>query len=280
MKIYKSQVKKISSKPLKLGDFLVSLTSLNYSVIKEAASKGAIWIQQNNIGKILRIRSIEKVIQPKDFVWFYYDPKVLSLSEISSLELIFECKQYGVWIKPAGVLSQGTQAGAHTSLLRYIEKSKNNEAYLVHRLDRETFGLMIVAYNSLAAATFCDLFQKNKIEKFYHAIVVGNLTPMHRSRIDFPLDNKSAVTEFEVLESVGSYSLLRLNLKTGRLHQIRRHLALQGTPVLGDPKYGIGNKNSSGLQLAATELNFYDPWAKESKMFKISSPLKLSEFLK
>ena len=275
MKVYKSQVKKIFPQRTTLGDFLMKLTPLTPAQLGEAATKGAVWIQRRSKGKILRIRSLKESLDPEDMIQLFYEPKVLKLPDVTHLEAVYEDENYGVWIKPAGVVPQGSQTSDHASVLRFVEKERNKEVYLVHRLDRETEGLMIVAYHSKAAAWFSDLFQKNKIFKVYEAIVLGEMEKGHKETISASLDDKEAITHLEVLESKNNKSLLKIKIDTGRLHQIRRHLDFIAHPVLGDPKYGKGNKNREGLKLIATELSFHDPWASKLQTFFLPHHLSL-----
>jgi tRNA pseudouridine32 synthase/23S rRNA pseudouridine746 synthase len=275
MKIYKSEVKKHFSQRIALGEFLMKLTTLPPKELGDVASKGGVWIQRKGKGKILRIRSLKEMIEPTDIIMVNYDPKVLKLPEVTNLEAIYEDQNYGVWVKPAGVVPQGSQSSDHASVLRYVEKVKNKEVFLVHRLDRETEGLMIVAYHSKAAALLSDLFQKNKIHKEYEAIVLGEMERGHKETIKASLDDKEAVTHLEVIGNKNNQSLLRITIETGRLHQIRRHLDFIGHPIMGDPKYGKGNKNREGMKLIASSLSFDDPWADKIMNFQLPQHLTL-----
>jgi tRNA pseudouridine32 synthase / 23S rRNA pseudouridine746 synthase len=275
MKIYKSEVKKHFSQRTTLGEFLMKLTPLTPGQLGEVALKGGVWIQRKGKGKILRIRTLKESVDPLDIITVNYDPKVLKLPEVNDLEAIYEDQNYGVWIKPPGVVPQGSQASDHASVLRYVEKVKNKEVYLVHRLDRETLGLMIVAYNSRAAGLLSDLFQKNKIEKVYEAVVVGEMRPGLKNTIKASLDDKEAITHYEVVATKNNLSLLKVTIETGRLHQIRRHLDFIGHPIMGDPKYGKGNKNKEGLKLVAASLTFTDPWLNKVQHFALSAQLSI-----
>lgn len=252
------------------------MSSLPPEQLISAAEKGAVWIQRKSAGKILRIRNLSEMIAPTDTIILNYDEKVLKLPELNKVLALEENKNYGVWIKPAGIMPQGTQAGDHTSLLRAVEKLKNKEIFLVHRLDRETEGLMLLAYNSQAAAKLSEIFQKGTIKKTYQAIVRGSLERGLTQTIDASLDGKEAVTHYEVLLSNEKMSLIKVEIETGRLHQIRRHLDFIGYPVMGDPKYGQGNKNRAGLQLLAYSLAFHDPWTGKEVSWQLDYQLKLS----
>jgi tRNA pseudouridine32 synthase/23S rRNA pseudouridine746 synthase len=271
MRIFKQKV----TQQQKLGDFLYKVTKLNLIELEEAACKGAVWIQRKGKGKILRVRKLSELVNPEDVIQINYDPKVLNLPEVSYLECIYEDINYGVWIKPAGVVPQGTQASDHTSVLRYVEMQKKKEVFLVHRLDRETLGLMLVAYNSKSAAYLSDLFAKNLIKKEYQAIVLGTMSKNSKETITVSLDDKKAITHFTVIESNERYSLLKVSIETGRLHQIRRHLDFIGHPIMGDPKYGKGNKNREGLKLIASRLTFQDSWLKKMQDFYLGQQLTI-----
>ncbi len=275
MKIYKSQVNKIFPQQTTLGEFLLKITKFKEEDLADAALKGAVWIQRKGTGKTLRIRSLKETVYPLDVIQLFYDPKVLKLPTVSKLVSLFENDHYGIWIKPAGVVPQGSQAGDHASLLRYVEKVKKKEVFLVHRLDRETMGLMVIAYTSRAAGLLSDLFQKNLIQKEYEAIVLGEMPAGHKETISVSLDDKEAVTHIHVMESRNKQSLLKVTIDTGRLHQIRRHLDFIGHPVMGDPKYGRSNKNNEGLKLVARSLAFEDPWLVKPQKFDLSEGLTL-----
>ena len=273
MKTFFGEVK--GSEKLSLLDFLSGISKLPSEFILDALQKGAITLQRSGRGKILRERNPATQMKPNDKVWFHFDRKVLSLPVFTDPKLISENERYGVWFKPAGILSQGNQYGDHTSLLRAVEVRRKKEVFLVHRLDRETAGLMVIAYDPRSAHALSELFQKNAIEKTYEAIVMGDLPEGLRETIDASLDGKKAITHYEVLLTEKGLSLLRLKIETGRLHQIRRHLDHIGHPVLGDPKYGKNNKNRDGLKLFARSIRFIDPWSKSEVFFSSETGLEL-----
>ncbi|MFY7992008.1 MAG: RluA family pseudouridine synthase [Bacteriovoracaceae bacterium] len=243
------------------------MTKLEIDILKLATLHGAVWIQFKGIGKIDRLRNIREKIAAEDKVWLYFDPKVLELPPFENPELIEEFKHYGVWWKPAGVLSQGTQTGDHRSLLRAIELEKKKQVYLVHRLDRETAGIMLYAYSSEGARELSALMGTPKIKKIYQAISVGDALATLRPSgvIEIPLDGKIARTFYEVIKVDEGLSYFELEIETGRLHQVRQHLAEVGLPILGDPAYGKGNKNKDGLKLVAHRLVLSDPWTYEKR---------------
>lgn len=251
--------------PLILIDFLEKYSHLSKTILKKVLNNGGVWIRLFNRSKLVRCRRATHEINLETLVEFYYDPKLTSIEIPKAIELT-KFKDWGVWYKPSGLLSQGTEFGDHCTILRQIEKAKN-KAWVVHRLDREASGLMLFAYNKNAAALLSQLWQKDEIRKFYKIEVVGKLSSS--GEINEPIDGKVAKTTYQVLTNTENTTKLLVEIHTGRLHQIRRHFEFIGHPVLGDPKYGSGNKNSDGLRLVAYQLIFRDPFTKKEVNFEL-----------
>jgi tRNA pseudouridine32 synthase / 23S rRNA pseudouridine746 synthase len=173
-------------------------------------------------------------------------------------------KAYSVWFKPANLVTQGTRFGDHGALTRQVERhfSPRRKTFLVHRLDRETSGLVIMAHNRRAAALLSEMFRSRRVQKTYMAWVLGDLgSTKNEGTIDLQLDARRAVTRYVLkqFDAQKNQSLVQVTPVTGRRHQIRRHFDMIGHPVMGDPRYGRGNKNKSGLQLTAVGLAFECP---------------------
>lgn len=260
--------------PATACEFLATFTPLSKRRIKDAMAKGAVWLKKSNRGQY-RVRRASTALKPGDRVWIYYDGALLSLSP-QGPQLISDQKRFSVWLKPAGLLSQGTKYGDHCALLRQVEQiyQSKRRVYLVQRLDREVSGLVLLAHDRTAAAKISELFQKQEIIKHYTARVRGN--PAESSpagSIEIELDGRPAVTEFrvDVYEPATDTSTVRIVIATGRKHQIRRHFDMIGHPVMGDPRYGQDNKNSTGLQLIATGLEFQCPFEQFKLVFKTAA---------
>lgn len=256
--------------------FLAAHSELPKLRIKDAMGKGAVWLKRKK-GKELRIRRATASIKPGDTLSLFYDEAVLALTPPQA-ECIDDRKHYSVWYKPDGVLSQGTRYGDHCSLLRQAELffKPRRKVFLIHRLDREASGVVLIAHSKDAAARLTHLLRKRKIVKRYRVAVLGNIAAeMPAGTIENPLDGKSAVTEFAVEDynPVTNTSSLRVVIRTGRKHQIRRHLDMIGFPVMGDPKYGTGNKNREGMQLTAVALEFQCPFSGRHLTFESPWPL-------
>jgi tRNA pseudouridine32 synthase/23S rRNA pseudouridine746 synthase len=257
--IFKKTV--IAGDPLQACDFLAHHTGLSKARIKDAMNKGAAWICRKGRGRE-RLRRATSVLKPGDSVELFYDQTILSI-DLPQARCLIDLRHYSIWDKPAGLLTQGTEYGDHCSLLRQVEMSfsPRRGAYPVHRLDREAQGLVLVAHTSQAAGKLSKLFQGRAITKRYHTEVLGLLEP-GEGTIDTPLDKKPALTRYSVLshDPNANISTLLVEIETGRLHQIRRHLASIGHPVMGDPRYGKGNKDGKPMRLVACALEFQCPF--------------------
>ena len=246
--------------PILLCDALSLLSGLSKLRIKEAMNKGAVWLRRGE-GKKERIRRAKAKISPGDGIFLYYAPEILA-REAPVARLMKDAGEYSIWYKPAGLLSQGSLFGDHCALPRQIEAhfSPKRAVHLVHRLDREVDGLMLVAHGKEAAEALSSLLRENRIEKGYQAVLKGDLRGVP-GEISLPLGGKEARTSFEVTgyDAAKDESTARITIQTGRLHQIRRHFDLIGHPVMGDPRYGEGNASPEGLKLTAWFLAFDCP---------------------
>ncbi|MCB1736246.1 MAG: RNA pseudouridine synthase [Gammaproteobacteria bacterium] len=256
----------VVEQPGNLVDLLAERSGLPKVRVKDAMTKGAVWVRKSGSKDERRQRRAKSVVQSGDHIALYYDAALLALPA-SDAVCVHAQREYSVWDKPAGVLAQGTRFGDHRALTRQVELAHGG-AFPVHRLDREARGLMLVAHNPKAAATLSQRFQQNRVEKRYRVEVLG--VPAEASaQIDAPLDGKAAQSRYRLLATTQRGSILEVRITTGRLHQIRRHLAGIGHPVLGDPRYGQGNADPRGLQLVAEYLAFDCPWRKRRVYFDL-----------
>jgi tRNA pseudouridine32 synthase / 23S rRNA pseudouridine746 synthase len=192
--------------------------------------------------------------------------------------LLHEDRDIIVVEKPCGLLTMGTERDktktAHTILNEYVRKGdprSRNRIYIVHRLDRETSGILIFAKSEAAKIFLQEHWQDT--DKRYLTVVYGSLTPKIGAISSYLTENsaftvystpdpaagKLSHTEYTVLKETKGFSLLEIHLLTGRKHQIRVHLSEKGHPVVGDRKYGKGNDPYGTLALHARSISFTHP---------------------
>lgn len=249
---------------------LARISQLPKLRIKDAMNKGAVWLRRGKTEK--RLRRSTQPLQQDDILSLHYNPAILSLTPPEPV-LHADEGAYSVWYKPAGLLAQGSREGDHCALLRMAELRLRREVFLVHRLDREASGLMLLAHTRKAAAALSALFAAESnaptVHKAYHIEVLGELPAS--GTLDSPVDGKHALTRFTriAFEPRQGSSTARVELVTGRKHQIRRHFAAAGMPLLGDPRYGQGNADPRGLQLQAVELAFVCPLSGRARRYRL-----------
>ena len=226
---------------------------LSRNQIKQAMNKGAVWLRRGN-SKPRRLRRAKAGVQPGDVLYLYYDSRVLEEKPLEA-SLIADEGEYSVWFKPSGMRTEGSKWGDHTTITRWAEQHLQPErpAFLVHRLDRAASGLLLLAHSKKSAARLSRLFRERRIGKHYHVCVHGK-TPSEL-KLDSDIDGREARTACTRLGYDGEKdrSALDVEIATGRKHQIRRHLAEAGFPVVGDRLYGV-QADSEDLMLVASRL--------------------------
>jgi len=252
-------------------DLLHKATGLPKQRIKWAMTQGAVWLTRGRSTQ--RLRRARRVLQEGDEIHLYYDADILA--EVPAAPtLIADVGGYSVWQKPYGLRSQGSKWGDHCTVVRWAERHLQPErpAFTVHRLDRAASGVILVAHSKTMAAALSELFRKREVEKRYRAMVAGDFSDKPNPlRVEQAIDGKDAVSEFSLCEVVagGTRSLLDVRIESGRKHQIRRHLAELGHPVIGDRLYGSTNGDGMDLQLTACLLAFQCPVSGEKVAYRL-----------
>ncbi|BAO74429.1 ribosomal large subunit pseudouridine synthase D [Winogradskyella sp. PG-2] len=184
------------------------------------------------------------------------------------LTILFEDNYLALIHKPAGILVSGNRFKTIVNALpQNLKPSSLNDATKpqpVHRLDYATTGLLLVGKTSSSIRALNQLFENKSISKTYLAVTIGEMDD--EGKIKLAIDGKPSQSYYKVLESVASKRFSKLNLveldpKTGRRHQLRKHLSSIGNPILGDKDYGITDLilNGKGLYLHAYTLGFVHP---------------------
>ena len=208
----------------------------------------------------------------------------------SSSLIIENNENFVILNKPAGIAVQsGTKSRKNIiDILRDTKEFLNYSPYVVHRIDKETTGILIVAKNRKYAQLFTSLFRIRKIHKTYLGILVGALEKNKGTFIDYLTNyegekkiKSKAITHYTVLDTNNKYSLVKLNPETGRKHQLRKQLLMRGCPIFGDKKYNLLNTNlvnKNTLMLHAYKINFSIADIKYN--FKVKPPKIFLDLLK
>lgn len=221
------------------------------------------------------------------------------------MDIVYEDDVLIVVNKPSGMVvhpSKGHYSGTLVNALLYhsnsLSDSTSEEIYrpgLVHRIDKDTSGLLLIAKNNDVHQKLAQQIAENKMNREYIAIVDGHFA--HETGvIDAPLSRhqtnrlkrvvekggKRAVTHFEVLDSFADYSLVSCRLETGRTHQIRAHMEFIKHPIVNDPLYHPKGKNASefGQYLHARTLSFTHPVSGEVLNFQVEPPKEFDDFIR
>jgi tRNA pseudouridine65 synthase len=189
-----------------------------------------------------------------------------------AIALLYQDAHVVVVDKPSGLAVHRGWAAERDVVMTRVRDALGTWVYPVHRLDRGASGVLLFALHPAAARVLCDDFAAGRVSKHYLALVRG--VPAPRLTIDHPVprdehgsERVPAVSEVERLEVLGRYSLVAVQPRTGRLHQIRRHLKHISCPLIGDVRYGKGEHNRlfrdrydlHRLFLHATEIAFRHP---------------------
>ncbi len=256
-------------------ELLCNASGLSKQRIKDAMNKGAVWYTRR--GKTQRLRRATQTLDKGTRIQLFYDAAILACKP-ETPALIAHHNRYSLWYKPHGLMAQGSQWGDHCSLLRWVEVNAQprRPAFLVHRLDADAAGLMLIAHDSQSAARLSALFQSRDILKHYQAWASGLLPLNNAITLDQDLDGKHAVTHIQcvVQDTNQQKSLIDILIETGRKHQIRRHLANAGHPLIGDKLYG--QATSLPLQLLAYRLQFTCPFTNRAIDCELPNEQKFS----
>ena len=216
-------------------------------------------------------------------------------------KVLYEDEDLMVIDKPSGlVVHPGNGNKNHTLVNALIFHNKSlsdlsgdERPGIVHRIDKDTSGIMLVAKSNKCHELLSDDFKNKRVKRTYIALLRGEF-PHQSATIDAPIgrdrnnrlkmcvtadNSKKAVTHLKVLKRYNKYTLVTLNLETGRTHQIRVHMAYIGYPIYNDPVYGIGESTSFGQFLHSSEVDFIHPITKEHLHFECPLPKEFQDFI-
>ena len=277
--------------------FRRNLYSIPQSLLEKTIRKGNIKVNGKKKNSSYKLQINDKInVYDLNFVADKHKkvntPYVATKKDISSSSSLFieNNENFVVINKPSGISVQsGTKSKRNIlDILKSTNEFENVQPFPVHRIDKETTGVLIVSKNRKYAQLFTSLFRIRKIHKVYLCVVLGEMNKkkgvfrddlFHYEGNEKVLTN--AITHFTVLDTNSNYSLLKLSPETGRKHQLRKHLLMHGHPILGDQKYRISNTHksqNSHLMLHAYKINFSIDKVKYN--FSAELPEIFTKFLK
>ena len=281
---------------LRLDKAVADFTELSRSLANEQIKNGQILVNG-------QVKKAKYAVKEGDVISYEVPEleEVEYVAEALPLEIVYQDEDVAVVNKPQGMVvhpSAGHTSGTLVNALMYHIKDLSGingvlRPGIVHRIDKDTSGLLMIAKNDQAHLVLADELKEKKSFRKYWAIVHGNL-PNDRGVIEAPIGRsekdrkkqavtakgKPALTRFQVLERFGNYTLVELQLETGRTHQIRVHMAYIGHPVAGDEVYGPRKTlKGHGQFLHARTLGFTHPRTGEVLEFTAEAPAIFLETL-
>ena len=279
----------------RLDKYLANNSSYTRSKIEEMIDKGLILVSGKLQKSSYKVQTDDIITIPDD----YTKPNTLEGEKID-IDILYEDDDIIVVNKPSGmVVHPGSGNKNHTLVNALIGHNKalsnvnsDERPGIVHRIDKDTSGVLLIAKNDKTHAILADGFKNKTIKRKYIALLKGELknniiiidAPIgrdvkSRKKMCVTKDGKNAVTHISVLKRYDGYTLVEVYLETGRTHQIRVHTKYIGYPVYNDPVYTNDSCSEFGQFLHAKSLEFMHPTTHEHMYFESELPKEFKEFL-
>lgn len=278
----------------RIDKYLAEELGISRSTVKKMIDEGFVLVNGKKAKASLILSEADELFVKDGFI-----KEVSFEAEDIPINIVYEDddllvinKKSGMVVHPGNGNTSGTLVNA---LMHYTKNLSNKEAFrpgIVHRIDKDTSGLMLVAKNDKAHDILAEGFKNKTIRREYIALVCGVIEE-DTGVIDAPIgrdakdrkkmcvtseNSKKAVTHFKVLKRYEHYTLLRLILDTGRTHQIRVHMKYIRHPVYNDPVYGKANSDF-GQFLHSASIDFEQPTTHEHLHFECDVPKEFQDFL-
>lgn len=287
---------------LRIDQYLAdALEGVSRSQVQKWMSQGRITSQKSKGNPLKKNYTLER----GDVITVQVpEPEILDIKpENLPIDIVYEDDQVLVVNKPQGMVvhpAPGNYSGTLVNAILYHVKDLSDiggviRPGIVHRIDKDTSGLLMIAKTNLAHQSLSDQLREHSVDRVYVALVHGGFTkesgtvnrpigrhPQNRLKMAIvERGGRDAVTHYQVLERLGPYTLVECRLETGRTHQIRVHLAAIGHPLIGDPLYGAKKEKqkSDGQFLHAKVLGFEHPLTGERMVFSAPIPENFEKLL-
>ena len=278
----------------RIDKYLAEELGISRSTVKKMIDEGFILVNGKKVKASLILSEADELFVKDGFIKeASFEAEDIPINIVyEDDDLLVINKKSGMVVHPGNGNTSGTLVNA---LMHYTKNLSNKEAFrpgIVHRIDKDTSGLMLVAKNDKAHDILAEGFKNKTIKREYIALVCGVIgedsgvidAPIGRDAKDRKKmcvtseNSKKAVTHFKVLKRYEHYTLLRLILDTGRTHQIRVHMKYIGHPVYNDPVYGKAY-NDFGQFLHSASIDFEQPTTHEHLHFECDVPKEFQDFL-
>jgi len=284
----------VDEENVRIDKYLASKTDYSRETITKMLAEEYILVNGKSIKASYKVKVGDVILIKDGFV------KEMSLEATKmDIDIVYEDEYLMVINKNSGVVVHPGAGNSNDTLVngllyynKTLSKGEEFRPGIVHRLDKDTSGLMIVAKDDKAHELLADDFKNKRIHREYIALLDG-VFPQKKAIIDAPIgrskqyfdkmevckDGKKAITHFTVLKRYNDYTLLSLNLETGRTHQIRVHMAYMGYPVYNDPVYNNRKATEFGQFLHSKEIDFIHPISGERLHFECELPKEFKDFI-
>ena len=281
--------------PLRIDSYLADKLSISRSKVQKLIKEDKVQVNGKNINANYLVKANDEIAINDDLNYeITIEPENIPLDVIyEDNDLMVINKESGMVVHPAP--GHYTKTLVNALLYRFnISKTSNMRPGIVHRLDKDTSGLMLVAKNEETHEKLASMIANKEVERHYLAITEGVIKsdtgtidapigrdPNNRQKMQVTdVNAKNAITHFKVLERFKKNTLIECILETGRTHQIRVHLAYIGYPILNDPTYSKGKCSEFGQMLHSTSIKFKHPRTNEELYFKVELPQEFKDKLK
>ncbi len=265
-----------------LLNFLYKNVNKSKNTIKNLLKNRQVYINNKIITKFDYKLNIEDIIEIKN--------------KIDDLEIIYEDKFIIVVNKKENTLSVSTEEQKEKTLYHMVseylkDKNKNSKVFIIHRLDKATSGVIMFAKTKEVQKIYQDNWSKIVKKREYKAVVEGILEKKQDTIVNYLEENKQgyvyvskcgkkAITEYKVIKENKNYTLLDINIKTGRKNQIRATMQAINHPIVGDKKYGSKSNTIKRLALHANKLKIINPLTNKLMIFGVEYPKSFDNLLK